>query len=116
MIPCDLDLKSTPFSDTTIITHKIDFPPSGKKVVFNLLDGEEFTIPYINDTIQNSLDGDQLPSQSKRNLWIIARNCKETITAQGVLDELNCHKSPRGKSKINISLCRRKSYRRTYLE
>ena len=44
------------------------------KVGFNLLNDEDFTIPYINDTIPNSPAGHQLPSQAKRNLWIIAMN------------------------------------------
>ena len=41
---------------------------------------------------------------------------REPITAQGVLDELNLRQSPRGKSKIKISLRRRKIYQRTDLE
>ena len=41
---------------------------------------------------------------------------EKTITAQSALDELNCHQNPRGKSKFNISPCRRKSYQRKYLE
>ena len=49
-------------------------------------------------------------------MWIIDINGEEPITAQGVLDELNCHQTLRGKSKINISLCIRKSYQRTDLE
>ena len=43
-------------------------------------------------------------------------NEEESITAQLVLDELNSHQTLRGKSEVNISLCRRKSYQRTYLE
>ena len=49
-------------------------------------------------------------------MWIVTINGEEPITAQGVLDELNRHQTPRGKSKIKISLCRRKSYQRTDLE
>ena len=60
--------------------------------------------------------GHQLPSQAKINVRIVAINGEEPITAQGVLDELNCRQTPRGKSKIKISLCSRKSYQRTYLE
>ena len=44
LIPCELDLTSTPFSDTRIITYDIELPPSGKKVGINLLDDEDFTI------------------------------------------------------------------------
>ena len=73
-IPCELDLTSNPFSDATIITYKIDLPPSGKKVGFNLLDYDYFTIPYITDTIPNSPADYQLPSQAKINVWIIAIN------------------------------------------
>ena len=32
LIPCELDLTSTPFSDTTIVTYEIELPPSIKKV------------------------------------------------------------------------------------
>ena len=49
-------------------------------------------------------------------MWIIAINGEEPITAQGVLDELNRHQNPWGKSNIKISLCRRKSYQRIDLE
>ena len=49
-------------------------------------------------------------------MWIVTINGEEPITDQGVLDELNSHQTPRGKSKINISLCRRKSYQSTDLE
>ena len=116
MIPCELDITSTPFRDETIITYDIELPPSGKKIGSNLLDDEDFTIPYITDTIPNSTAGHQLPSQAKRNVWIVAINGEEPIKAQGVLDELNSHQTPREKSKIKISLCRRKSYQRTDLE
>ena len=108
LIPCELDLTSTPFSDTTIVTYEIELPPSIKKVGFNLLDYEYFKIPYITDKIPNSRAGRQFPSQAKRNMWIISINGGEPITAQGILDELNRHQTPRVNPKIKISLCRRK--------
>ena len=49
-------------------------------------------------------------------MWIVAINGEDPITAQVVLDELNHHQTPRDKSNINISLCRRKSYQRIDLE
>ena len=72
LIPCEIDIISTTFCDTTILTYEIELPPSGKKFGFNLLDGEDFTIPYITDTIPNSPAGHQPPTQANRNLWIIA--------------------------------------------
>ena len=87
-----------------MVTYDIELPPSGKKIRFNLLDDEDFTIPYITDTIPNQPDGYQLPSQAKRNVWIVAIDGEEPITSQGVLDELNIHQTPRGKSNIKISL------------
>ena len=80
------------------------------------MDDEYFTIPYITDTIPNSPAGHQLPSQAMRNVWIVAINGGEPITYQGILDEINIHQNPRGKSKIKISLCRRKNYQRIYIE
>ena len=49
-------------------------------------------------------------------MWIIAINGQDNITYQGALDELNIHQTTRGKYKVNISLCIRKSYQRTDLE
>ena len=66
MIPCELDIKSTPLCDTIIITHGSYITPYGKKVVFDLLDNEDFTIPYITDTIPNSPAGHQPPAQAKK--------------------------------------------------
>ena len=47
LIPHELDITPTPFCDATIITYKIELYPSGKKISFNLLDDEDFTIPYL---------------------------------------------------------------------
>ena len=116
MIPCELDIRSTLFCDTKILTYEIELPPSGKKVVFNLLNDEYFTIPYITDTISNSPAGHQLTIPAKRISLIVTINGEEPITSQGALDEINCHQTPCGKSNINISLCRSKSYQRTDLE
>ena len=49
-------------------------------------------------------------------MWTIDINVEETITAQGALDELNFHQTPRGKSKAVVSLCRRHIYQKTDLE
>ena len=116
MIPCEIDITSDPFSDTIIIAYDIELSPSGKKFGFNLMDDKYFTIPYITDIIQKFPAGHQLPSQANINMWIVAINGEEPITDQGVLDELNRHQITREKSKINISLCTRKSYQRTDLE
>ena len=35
-----------------MLTYEIELPPSGKKFGFNLLDDEDFTMPYVIDTIQ----------------------------------------------------------------
>ena len=57
-----------------MITYEIELNPYGNKIRFNLLDDEDFTIPYITDTIPNQPDGYQLPSQAKRNVQIVAIN------------------------------------------
>ena len=90
-----------------IIKYEIELPPSGKKVSFNLLNDEDFTIPYITDTIPNLPDGHNILSQANINMWIIDINGEEPITAQGVINELNCHQHSGEKYMIKISLCRR---------
>ena len=72
------------------------------------MDGEYFTIPYITDTIPNSPAGHQLSTQAKQNVWIIAINGEDSITDQYVLDDLDHHQTPRGKSKVSISRRKRK--------
>ena len=72
MITCELDLKSTPFCDTTILTYEIELSTSGKKIDLDLLDDGDFTITYVTDTIPNSPDGYKIPTYATRNLLIIA--------------------------------------------
>ena len=115
-IPCELDLESTPFCDTTILTYEIELLPSGKKIGFNLLDDGYFTIPYVIDTIPNSPALHQLLTQVKKYVWIISINGEETITTQGTLDELHHYHTQCGKCKVNISLCRSRIYQRTDIE
>ena len=67
MVPYDLDLASTTFCDETIITYEIELPTTVKKIGYNLLDDDEFTISYIFDTIPNSPAGNQLPTQVGNN-------------------------------------------------
>ena len=102
MILCELDLTSTPFCDTKIITYEIELPPSGNKIGFNLLDDEYFTIPFVTKTIPNSPSGHQLPTQDKKNVWIVDTNGEEPITDQGVLSELNRHQNPRGNPRSRL--------------
>ena len=83
MIPYELDITYTTFRDTKILTHEIELPTAGKKIGFNLLDDEYFTISYIIDTIQNLPSGHQIPTQANKNALIIAINGEDTITYQG---------------------------------
>ena len=69
-----------------MIKYEIELPPSGQKIGFNLLDNENFTIPYVTDTFPNLPYSHQLPTQAKNNVWIIDINREETITYQGAFD------------------------------
>ena len=62
LIPRELDIESSPFCDTEILTYKIELPSYGNKVGFNLIDDERFTIPYITDTIKNQQTDNKLPT------------------------------------------------------
>ena len=63
-----------------MITYEIELPASGKKISFNLLDDDDFTIPYIIDTIMNPSAGHKLPTQDNNNVLIISINGEEPIT------------------------------------
>ena len=94
----------------------MEFPTSGMKTGFNLLDDEDFTIPYIIDTTQNSPAGYQLPIQDNKNLRIIDINKEDPNKDQGKLDKLQYHQTLRGKYKFNIRLCIRNRYHGTHIE
>ena len=75
-----------------------------------------WNLSYVADTIPNSPDGHQLPTQAKKNVCIIDINGEKPTTAQGALDELNHNQNPRVKSKVNISICINKIYQSIYIE
>ena len=52
----------------------LSYLPLERKLFFNLMDDEDFKIHYITDTLPDSPAGHQLPSQAKRNVWIVAIN------------------------------------------
>ena len=83
MIHYKLDLTSILFNDTIIITYEIEVPSSGNKIGFNLLDDNEFTIPYILDEIMNSPAGNKLPTHANNNIWIIDIHVEEPLAANG---------------------------------
>ena len=56
------------------LLYMIDLPPDRKKIGFNLLDGDDFTIPYIIDAIPNSPAGHHLPTQAKTHFCIVVIN------------------------------------------
>ena len=80
LIPCELNLTSTTVCYKTIPTYEIELPTYGNKTVLNLLYDKDFTTPYITYTITNLPEFHQLPTQAKRNVWIIAINVEEPIT------------------------------------
>ena len=49
-------------------------------------------------------------------MWIIDTNVEDPITAQGALDELQHHQTKRGKPKVDIIPCMRKSFQIIVLE
>ena len=83
---CALNITSTPFFDTTIITYDIELLPSGNKVGLILLDYEYFTIPHDIDTIQTLANFHQLSTQAKKYLLVVAINGDDPITYQFALD------------------------------
>ena len=61
-IPREVDIYSTQFGDATMIQYKIELPPAGNKIGFD----DDFTNPYIIDTITNLTEGHQLPTQPQK--------------------------------------------------
>ena len=65
MIIYEFDLASNKFYDTTILTYEIELPPARRKIGFNLLDNEDFTILYIIDKTPNEPAGNQFTTHLK---------------------------------------------------
>ena len=52
--------------DTIILIYEIGLPPAGKTIGLNLLDDEDYAIPFFIDTIPDSSSGHQLLKQAKK--------------------------------------------------
>ena len=61
------------------------------KLVLSLLDNAYFIMSIFINTIPNSPAVHQLPTQSKKNVWINDTNGEESIIYQVALDELQQH-------------------------
>ena len=103
-IPFELDLSSTPFGYEKIITYEIELPTAGKKIGSNLMDDDEFTIPYIIGTITNYLTFHLLLKQTKKIFRITTINRENPITSIGSLEKLHYYNTQFGNSKVNIIL------------
>ena len=118
---CSFPVRSLLFTPKSLIfTPKlfshIELPSDGNKIGFNLLDDEYFTIPYVIDIIPNSPAGHKVMTHTKKYVWIIYDNGEKPMKHQGALDELQHHKTQRGKSEAKISLCRSNIYQQKYIE
>ena len=71
----------------------MELSPVWKKIGLNLFDYDDFTITYILHQIPKSPESHQLPTQSKKNMWIGAINREQTITAKGELDKLHYYQT-----------------------
>ena len=71
---CEINRTSTPVSYATFIIYELELTPSENKIGFNMLDGNEFTTPYILDTVTNSPSVCKLPTQAKNNVLIVSIN------------------------------------------
>ena len=60
------------------------------------MDDDDFNIPYILETTPNSLEGHQLISQAKNNVWIVEIDGQETINSEGAPEEIQKHQYNKG--------------------
>ena len=84
LIPCTLDITSNPFSNTTMIKNEIELSPSGKKIGFNLLDDENFTIPM--PLIQYQINQPVINFQQRLN-----EMCRSLLPTDKILSQIKVH-------------------------
>ena len=66
MIPCEIDISSTPFGYSTGTEYEIELTPEENKTGFNFIYDDDFRIPYIIDTVTILQEGRQLTTQAKK--------------------------------------------------
>ena len=54
MVTCELELYYKPSVDATVVQYDLGFPPMGDKIGLNLIDDDDFNIPYVLSAITNS--------------------------------------------------------------
>ena len=91
LITYELKLSDTPFTKSTIVNYELEIPPQGKKFGINLMDDDDFNIPYIVELVPNYLAGHKLPDQAKNNFFIVEIYGEYSIVYKGDLEEIKLH-------------------------
>ena len=70
----------------------MELPPQGKKFGINLMDDDDFNIPYIFEMVLDYLVGHQLPDQTKKNFFIVEIYGEYPIMSKVDLEEIKLHR------------------------
>ena len=86
------------------------------KIGPNFMDDDDSNIIYVVDMLPNSPVGCQLPSQAKKNVWIMNFGGEEPIKEKVALEYIKRHQSNKVNSKFNIIICKIKYFQCTDLK
>ena len=93
LIPYELELSDTPFTKSTILNSELELPPQGKKFGINLMDDDDFNIPYIFEMVLDYLVGNQLPDHTKKHFFIVEIYGEYPIMDKGDLKDIKLYQS-----------------------
>ena len=102
MITYEIDVTSTTFSDTTILTYKIELPPSENEIALNLLHDGGLIIPYVIYSIPNLPASYQLPTQVKKN-------CGSLLSMEKILPQIKMRAMRSSAIKLHVENTRSRS-------
>ena len=88
LILYELELSDTPFMKSTIIKSELEISPQGKNSGMNLMDNDDFNIPYVVEFVPNFLAGHQFPDKTKKISLIVRFYGEDSVMASGSLEEI----------------------------
>ena len=73
---------------STIFKSELEISPQVKKSGTNLMDNDDFNIPYVVEFVPNFLAGHQFPDKTKKISLIVRFYGEDSVMASGSLEEI----------------------------
>ena len=101
------DLSNLPILHQPAVTFEVYLPPIDSSCPIKFLDDEKYELPYVQNIPKHTPIGQQLPSRSLKQQWILGIENEEPIHAQSAHEELTKLHTSHANKKIKLIMAPR---------